>query len=178
MIDNPDEMLEEIVGANLLGTLLGCREALKIMTSQGFGHIINIAGKGTEGGASKNLVAYASTKRALDVLNKSLIKEIQNQTVGVHLISPGMVMTKLLVQDNTPVSTKKVFNILAEHPTKVANELIPKILSFKGTGKNITLLDNKKAIFRFITSFRYKNKFFDGNGNLLVSIDPLQSIQK
>ncbi len=176
LIDNSDEMLEQIVDTNLLGTLLGCREALKIMIPQGSGHIINIAGKGTEGGSSKNLVAYASTKRALDVLHKSLIKEIKNEKIGVHLISPGMVMTKLLFQDNTPLRTKKVFNILAEHPCIVADKLVPKILSFKGTGKRISLLDNKKAVIRFLTSFRFKNKFFDKKGNLITTIDPLECI--
>ena len=175
LIDNSDEMLEQIVGANLLGTLVGCREALKIMILQNRGHIINIAGRGTYGNASENLVAYASTKRALDVLHKSLIKETKNTKIGVHLISPGMVLTKLLLKDETPIKTRKVFNILAEHPTVVANKLVPAIKNLNGTGKRITLLDRKKAVFRFMTAFRFKNKFFDKEGNLLVNIDPLTS---
>ena len=175
LIDNSDEMLEQIVETNLLGTLVGCREALKIMVPQKKGHIINIAGRGTYGNASKNLVAYASTKRALDVLHKSLIKETEDTNVGVHLISPGMVMTKLLLQDETPVKTRKVFNILAEHPTVVADKLVPAIKNLTGTDKKITLLDRKKAALRFMTAFRYKNKFFDKEGNLLVNIDPLVS---
>ena len=83
LIDNSDEMLQQIVDTNLLGTLLGCREALKIMTTQQCGHIINIAGRGTDGNASKNLVAYASTKRALDILHKSLILETKQSNVGI-----------------------------------------------------------------------------------------------
>ena len=176
LIDNSDEMLEQIVDTNLLGTLLGCREALKIMTPQDNGHIVNIAGRGTDGNASKNLIAYAATKRALDVLHKSLVKETDQSNVGIHLISPGMVLTKLLFQENTPLGTRKIFNILAEHPTVVANKLVPKIRNLKGTGSKTTILDRKKALFRFITFFRYKNKFFDKEGKLLVSIDPMDTI--
>ena len=105
LIDNPDEMLQQIIETNLLGTLNGCREALKVMVSQRSGHIINIAGKGTEGSASENLVAYASSKRSLDVLHKSHLKETKNTKVGVHLISPGMVLTGLLLKDNTSIRT-------------------------------------------------------------------------
>lgn len=175
LVDNSDEMLREIIDTNLLGTLYGCREALKIMIPQKSGNIINIAGKGTEGSASENLIAYASSKRALDVLHKSLVKETKMTNVGIHLISPGMVLTNLLLKDNTSIRTKKVFNILSEHPTTVANKLVPKIRKFRGSGKKITLLDRKKALLRFMTAFRYKNKFFNTTGDLIVSIDPLES---
>lgn len=175
LVDNSDAMLEQIVGTNLLGTLLGSREALKIMLKQGSGHLINIAGRGSNGEASENLTAYASTKRGLDVLNKSLIKEIHSSKIGIHLISPGMVMTDLLLKGSTSLRTKKVFNILAEHPTTVAKILVPKIRTLHGTGKKIVLLDRKKAVFRFITAFRFKNKFFDSHGDLLVSIDPMNT---
>lgn len=180
LVENSDEMLQQIVETNLLGSLYGCREALKVMTTQQNshkGHIINIAGRGTDGNASPKLVAYASTKRALDMLHKSLVKETKDTNVGIHLVSPGMVMTKLLVQDSTELKTKKVFNILAEHPTKVANQLVPKMRSFTKTGNKIVLLDNKRAAIRFMTAFRFKNKFFDSQGNLLVSIDPLDALQ-
>ena len=179
LIDNSDEMLQQIVETNLLGSLYGCREALKIMTAQNKkkGHIINIAGRGTDGNASPKLVAYASTKRALDVLHKSLLKETKETNVGIHLVSPSMVMTKLLIQDNTELKTKKVFNILAEHPTVVANQLVPKMRALTKTGTKIVLLDKKRAAIRFMTAFRFKNKFFDSQGNLLVSIDQLEALQ-
>lgn len=176
LVNASNEMLNEIVNTNLLGTLFGCRESLKIMLKQNFGHVVNIAGRGTKGEASEKLSAYASTKRSLDVLSKTLIKETKDSSVCIHLISPGMVMTKLLVKDNTPIRTKKIFNILAEHPTTVAEAMVPKIRKFRRTGQNLSYLSTLKAIFKFSTSFKYKNKFFDSEGNLLVSIDPLDNL--
>jgi NAD(P)-dependent dehydrogenase (short-subunit alcohol dehydrogenase family) len=169
-------MLTSIVNTNLLGTLFGCREALRIMIKQNYGHIINVAGRGTNGESSENILAYGATKRSLDSIHKSLQKELKQTNIGIHLVSPGMVLTDLLIRENTPIKTKKIFNILAEHPTYVAMKLVPKIRNLHGSGKKISFLDNKKAFFRFITAFRYKNKFFDSNGNLKVNINPVDKI--
>ena len=167
-------MLTQIVSTNLLGTLFGCREVLKLYLKQNHGHIVNIAGRGSNGDGAANMVAYTSTKRSLDVLNKSLRKEITSNSICVHLVSPGMVMTDLLIQNSLSIRTKKVFNILAEHPTTVAKKLVPKIRKFNKTGQNCDLLTKRNAILRFLFAFRYKNKFFDNQGKLTVSIDPLE----
>lgn len=173
LVENSDEMLTQIVSTNLLGTLFGCREVLKLYLKQNHGHIVNIAGRGSNGDGAANMVAYTSTKRSLDVLNNSLRKEITSDSICLHLISPGMVMTDLLVQNSLSLRTKKVFNILAEHPTTVAKKLVPKIRKFNKTGQNCDLLTRPKAVLRFLLAFRYKNKFFDDQGNLVVSVNPL-----
>jgi len=46
--------------------------------------------------------------------------------VGVHQLSPGMVLTDLLLEGAEPVS-KRFFNVLAEEPETVARHLVPKI---------------------------------------------------
>lgn len=176
LVENSDEMLSQIVSTNLLGTLFGCREVLKLYMKQNHGHIVNIAGRGSNGDGAENMVAYTSTKRSLDVLNKSLKKEISSDSICVHLVSPGMVMTDLLIQNSLSLRTKKVFNILAEHPTIVAKKLVPKIIKFNKTGQNVDLLTKPKAVLRFLLAFKYKNKFFDEEGNLTVSINPLDTL--
>ena len=43
----------------------------------------------------------------------SLKAEASNKTVGVHTLSPGMVLTKLLLEGAT-LENKQIFNILCE----------------------------------------------------------------
>ena len=46
--------------------------------------------------------------------------------VGIHQLSPGMVLTDLLLDGASPVA-RRFFNVLAEEPEVVAADLAPKI---------------------------------------------------
>lgn len=61
----------------------------------------------------------------------SLNEEAKGAPVGVHTLSPGMVLTPLLLEGAT-ARNKAVFNILCEQPETVAAFLTPRIrLVFK-----------------------------------------------
>ena len=64
-INISDRAIETAVKTNMLGTLYGSREALKIMTKQGKGKIINLGGYGSNGMASPKLAAYGATKSSI-----------------------------------------------------------------------------------------------------------------
>ncbi len=162
--------LQLVVGTNLLGTYYGCQVAFKIMLAQGHGKVFNMYGLGSNGMASPFAAAYGSTKAALPQLMKTLIKELKKANkehdtkVAIHATSPGMVLTDLLVQGVEP-SNFKIFNILAERPETVAGYLVPRMRKVKGMGKYINFLPTWKAAGRFMTAWRFKNRWFDAAGN-------------
>ena len=47
-------------------------------------------------------------------------------SIGCHNLSPGMVLTDLLLKDASPVA-KRFFNALAEEPETVAAALVPQM---------------------------------------------------
>lgn len=51
-------------------------------------------------------------------------------SIGVHNLSPGLVLTDLLLRDSTPVA-RRFFNALAEEPATVAAALAPRIRAAK-----------------------------------------------
>lgn len=164
LIDSPAETLDLIIRTNLLGTMLGCRAALRVMLPQGHGHVFNMDGRGADGTGTPGMAAYGATKRAIPQLTQSLVKETAGSGVGVHTLSPGMVLTDLLLRDASPES-KRVFNILAERPETVAQFLVERVRAVQGTGRYIRFLTRSKAAWRFATAWRRKNRFFDEVGN-------------
>merc|ERR1712050_26208 len=77
-------------------------------------------------------------------------------TVGkiqVHSLSPGMVFTKLLLDDSTPELRKFPFGVLAAQPEEVAADLVPKILAVSGQGKSVEFLTTDRILFKFFERF-------------------------
>jgi chlorophyll(ide) b reductase len=109
------KQVETVVKVNLLGIFYCTKVAMDIMAEQkGFtGHIFNTVGSGVKGGGTPGYATYGATKRGLPQLTASLVKEIDEGVQGypkkvtpgkiqVHSLSPGMVFTKLLLDDSTP----------------------------------------------------------------------------
>jgi chlorophyll(ide) b reductase len=163
LVDADPAALEAVVRTNLLGSLLGCRAALGVMLPQGQGHIFNMDGRGADGSATPDMAAYGATKRAIPQLTRTLAKETEGSGVGVHTLSPGMVLTDLLLHNATP-QAKRIYNILAEKPETVALWLVERARNVEGNGRYIRFLTNPKATWRFATAWRRKNRFFDGEG--------------
>mmetsp|Transcript_35573 Transcript_35573/g.60259 ORF Transcript_35573/g.60259 Transcript_35573/m.60259 type:complete len:379 (-) Transcript_35573:126-1262(-) len=126
-----DRIIQATVDVNLVGTLLGCKRAINTMKEQKRGgHIFNMLGQGQDGAPTANVSVYGSCKRGLEQLNKSLRKELnvaKIDNVGVHLMSPGIVKTDLLMADKS-IQTDKVkkfiINCLAEPAPDVAAQLV------------------------------------------------------
>jgi len=139
-----------------------------MMIAQGHGHIFNMEGMGSDGKRTyANSLVYTTSKAAIPMIQRTLLLETKDLTVpvGIHDLSPGMVLTDLLLKDKPDASLTKVFNILAEKPETVADNLVPRIRAVKGTGKRIDFLSGFKVMKRFMTAKKYKNRFFDDEGN-------------
>ena len=77
---------------NVLGTLLATREAAALMPATG-GAIVNI-GSVVTNLAPPAAAVYASTKGAIDVITRSLAKELGPRGIRVNAISPGLTLTE------------------------------------------------------------------------------------
>uniref|UniRef100_A0A7S0LRK4 Uncharacterized protein n=1 Tax=Coccolithus braarudii TaxID=221442 RepID=A0A7S0LRK4_9EUKA len=153
LVDTPPETLASVVGCNLLGTLHGCRSALRVMTAQGQGHVFLMDGAGSRGNPTPTSAVYGATKASVPQLCQSLQREAALSGVGVHALSPGMVMTDLLLEGNRDKPRSlRIFNILADNPDTVAAWLVPRIRGAEGNGSYIKYLTPADAIWRFVTS--------------------------
>ena len=134
--DVPFSQVELVVRVNLLGILYGTKVAMEIMGEQAgvTGHIFNTVGSGVKGGGTPGYACYGATKRGLPQLTATLVKELDEGvqgfgkketkgTIQVHSLSPGMVFTKLLLDDSTPELRKFPFGVLAAQPEEVAADV-------------------------------------------------------
>jgi NAD(P)-dependent dehydrogenase (short-subunit alcohol dehydrogenase family) len=149
--------VRSVVGVNLLGAIHGSRVALRGFLAQGSGQLWNMEGFGSSGMTAPGIATYGSTKRAVTYLQKSLAKETKGLPVQVGLLSPGIVLTDLLVQDydGDPAAlekAKKIFNILGDRVETVTPWLADRVLATHRTGAHVQWLTRGKAARRFATA--------------------------
>ena len=122
-----------------------------------------------KGGGTPGYACYGATKRGLPQLTDSLVKELDEGvqgyekkstpgTVQVHNLSPGMVFTKLLLDDSTPELRKFPFGVLAAQPEEVAADLVPKILDQKSNGGSVEFLTIDRILKKFYERFILQEK--------------------
>jgi len=80
---------------NIIGTYNGSVVALRKMTAQGHGKIINLLGMG-DTGAVKYQTAYTSSKVWVRNFTKTLANEYKHSGVDVFGFNPGLVKTEML----------------------------------------------------------------------------------
>jgi len=173
--DLPEADIQRIVNTNLMGIFNGDSVAIKGMTAQGFGYIWNMEGFGSNGQTQTGLSPYGSTKRAVTYLTKTLIKELKDSPVGIGYLSPGIVVTDLLVEDYADdperwVKVQKTFNILGDTVETVTPYLAEGVLSTDKHGARVAWLTTPKAAGRFATA-RFKKK-----RDLFAGIDPAKGV--
>jgi len=96
----------------------------------------------------------------------------KTETIGkimVHSLSPGMVFTKLLLDDSTPELRKFPFGVLAAQPEEVAADLVPKILSINKNGGSVEFLTTDRILNKFFERFilQKKSEYIDDDGNVI-----------
>jgi len=162
--DSEDDDLVEIVTTNVLGVMLCCREAIRIMKDQETGgHVFNMDGAGADGSPTPRFAAYGATKRSLAQLGKSLVAELQQSSiknVGVHNLSPGMVTTELLMSGANTPTAKFFINCLAEPAGDVASFLVPRIRKVPQECINPLTGDISPSYIQFLTKQRAYSKIF------------------
>ena len=88
--ETPDELWEQYLRVNLMGSVYFTRAVLDGMIARRFGRIINVASVAGVYGNAK-MVAYSATKGAMISMTKALAKEVSEFGVTVNSVSPGSV---------------------------------------------------------------------------------------
>lgn len=107
---DPAEMAR-LVETNVLGALLGAREAARRMSrSRGGagGAIVNISSAAVRLGLGGEGVDYATSKAAMDTLTIGLARELAPEGVRVNAIRPGLIATDIHAAMGVPDRARRV----------------------------------------------------------------------
>lgn len=164
------ERFAPVVDTNLRGVMNGAHVAVRGMLAQGHGQIYNMEGFGSGGQMAEGMMLYGSTKRAVTYFTDSLAKDLKGTPVQVSHLSPGIVLTDLLVNDYVGQPerferAKKIFNLLGDKVETVTPYLADQVLANtrRGThanGTRVAWLTFPKIMFRFLTAGFIKRDLF------------------
>lgn len=172
LVEATAAQVQEVVCTNMLGTLLATRAAILAMETQGTaGHIFNVDGAGANGAPTPNYAAYGATKAGVAHLMASVSAELEaaGSITAVHTVSPGMVLTGLLLSGAT-AANKRAFNILCEQPETIAAYLVPRMRTVVARGdkkRYIRYLTPARALWFLLMAPLRMRRFFDWEGRQL-----------
>lgn len=112
-----------VVDTNLNSAFLGCKEALKAMSKQRFGAVVNIASiVGEMGNAGQ--VNYSASKGGMIAMTKSFAKEGASRNLRFNCVTPGFIksdMTNVLSEDIKKAYENNIALKRFAEPEEVAN---------------------------------------------------------
>ena len=114
----PGSTVARLFNTNVIGTMLFCREAAKLMSRTKWGRIVNFTSIAVplrlEGEA-----VYAASKAAVESLTRILAREVASLGITVNAIGPGPVDTDLLAD----VSKEKIQALFDQLPLPRMTEI-------------------------------------------------------
>lgn len=165
IIEQSESDLSRITAINLNGVLFAANIVLAGMKEQGGGQFWVMEGFGSNGAAQAGMASYGATKRAVNYLAKALRRDMHGEPVQICVLSPGIVVTDLLIGDYDQSSpewekAKKIFNILGDKVETVTPWLASGVLKSSKNGARVEWLTNRKAFWRFMTAGFNKRDLF------------------
>jgi len=94
-----------VLGANVIGSFLCAREAIKRMSNQHGGQggsIINLSSIAAQLGAPGEYIDYAAAKGAIDTLTLGLARETAAEGIRVNAVRPGLIDTEIHASGGLP----------------------------------------------------------------------------
>ncbi len=162
----PMDDVNKVFSTNINGLVDATLIVYNKMLVQGHGKIFNMEGLGSDGRMMEKMTVYGTSKRAVQYFTRSFAKEIDSSIVQINVLSPGMVLTDLLMNslnagDEKEIERrKKVFNLLAERVEVVSEFLCDGILKSKGNYDRIKYLSKTRVIGRMMRNLFVKRDFF------------------
>lgn len=166
-VDTPT--INRLIDIDLKGTILCSKLIMPIMIKQGQGQIFNVEGYGSNDAVSVGLSIYGTAKRAVTYFTEALANEakVLKTNVLIGKITPGIMITNFITTSlgdgekfELPEKTKKVYNILGDYPSTIANYIVPRLIKNKKNNAKIVWLTNFRAFTRFLTAGFKKRDFF------------------
>lgn len=90
----PYETIQKIFKVNVFAPIMICREAIKLMSRNKFGRIINMGSMATRHEVPGEAL-YTSTKASMNVFTRVLAKETGNTGITVNVVAPSAIDTDL-----------------------------------------------------------------------------------
>jgi NAD(P)-dependent dehydrogenase (short-subunit alcohol dehydrogenase family) len=91
------QVVQDLINTNITGTYNGSVVALRKMTRQGHGKLINLLGRGDTGSVPFQN-AYSSSKIWVRNFTRALAKEYQGSGIDILGFNPGLVRTEMISQ--------------------------------------------------------------------------------
>lgn len=112
-----------VIEANLKSCFIGCREALKIMSKQRYGSVVNIASiVGEKGNIGQT--NYSASKGGMIAMTKSFALESGSRGIRFNVVTPGFIETDMTANLKEEIKEEYIKNIpLARlgKPAEIAN---------------------------------------------------------
>ncbi len=140
------------------------------MLSKG-GKIYNLEGFGSNGSIRKGMQVYGTAKNSIAYIRKALSQEYKKTNVKICSIQPGMAVTNLIIGEPGTKFDKSaywVFNVISDTTENIADKLVPMMKSNTKGNTVLKYTSTLKTIWKFFTSWRFKDRFFDSEGNLKI----------
>lgn len=99
------EPISRMLAVNIMGPILGSREAVRRMSTRNGGHggvIVNISSLAARTGGAGEWVPYAASKGAINSFTVGLAREMAAEGIRVNAVSPGLIETDLHANNGAP----------------------------------------------------------------------------
>ncbi|MBW0088613.1 SDR family oxidoreductase [Pseudonocardia sp. KRD-184] len=104
------ERVRRVLDVNVLGTILCCREAVRIMSTadgHGGGALVLVSSAASRIGAAGEYVDYAASKGAVDALGIGLAREVAAEGIRVNVVRPGTTRTEIHARNGQPTRVRE-----------------------------------------------------------------------
>ncbi|MCY1208661.1 putative oxidoreductase YgfF [compost metagenome] len=103
--------VERVLRANVTGSFLCAREAIKRMSTRHGGQggaIVNLSSIAARIGAPNEYIDYAAAKGAIDSMTLGLAKELAMDGIRVNAVRPGVIRTEIHASGGEPDRVRRV----------------------------------------------------------------------
>ena len=106
-LEIPEEQWDRVLTINLKGMFLCAQKVGKVMSTQNYGRIVNIASTAANfGGFGPAGNDYRASKAGVISLTKSLGFDLVNKNIRVNCVAPGFIKTEITAKTNNEVNNK------------------------------------------------------------------------